>query len=111
ADSMIKKYLQVTDQHLDLVTGDERQAKQLREELEKQAETLNEQLNISMRELDRVFDQIRERGRKFIGENFSLKPSMRVIDRDEARQKFEEDVVSSSLQQINSISDDYVNSV
>lgn len=110
-DSMIKKYIGITNQRLDLVSGDERQAKQLREELEKQAGTLNNQLDTSMRELDRVFDQLRERGRKFITENLSFNRSIRVMDREEARAKFESDVVGSALEQINTISEDYVNAV
>ncbi len=110
-ESMIKKYTGHVNQRLDLVANDERQAKQLREELEKQAGTLNNQLDTSMRELDRVFDQIRERGRKFITDNLSFNRSIRVMDRDEARAKFEADVVGSSLEQINTISEDYVNAV
>ncbi|MBZ0309994.1 MAG: hypothetical protein K8I82_28285, partial [Anaerolineae bacterium] len=110
-DSMIKKYTGIVNQRLDLVSDDERQAKQLREELEKQAGTLNNQLDTSMRELDRVFDQIRERGRKFITDNLSFNWSVRVMDRDEARKKFESDVVGSALEQINTISEDYVNAV
>lgn len=111
ADSMLTKYLGMVQQRLDLVTNDERQAQQLNEELKQQAGTLNQQMETSMRELDRVFDQIRERGREFITQNLTLKPSLRVIDRDEAREKFEEEVVGSSLQQINDISEDYVNAV
>ena len=110
-DSMVSRYNQHVNSKLDLVTNDERQAKQLREELEKQATTLNEQMTTSMRELDKVFDQIRERGRKFIGDNLSLNRSFRVINKEEARTKFEAEVVGSSLQQINGISEDYVNAV
>lgn len=111
ADSMIAKYLGALNRRLDLVVNDERQAKQLREELESQAGTLNTQLDSSMRELDRVFDQIRQRGREFIRKRLSLKLSARVISEEEARALFEEEVVGSSLQQINTISDDYVNAV
>jgi hypothetical protein len=66
-----------------------------------------------MKELDRVFDELRGRGRKFIGDNLSLKSVLpsRVIDKDEAREKFEEEVVGSALEQINTISEDYVNAV
>src|SRR5690606_13061956 len=59
----------------------------------------------------RVFDQLRERGRKFITENLSFNRSIRVMDREEARAKFESDVVGSALEQINTISEDYVNAV
>lgn len=110
-DSAVNRYMQVLNTKLDLVVNDERQAKQLREELEKQATTLNEQMGSSMRELDKVFDQMRERGRKFISDNLSLNRSFRVINKEEARAKFEAEVVGSSLQQINAISEDYVNAV
>jgi small GTP-binding protein len=111
-ESMLKKYLAETQKRLDLVTDDERQAKQLREELEKQANTLNGQLETSMRELDRVFGQLRERGRAFIGENLTLKGiRTSATNKDEIRSKFETQVVGSTLQQINSISEDYVNAV
>ena len=111
--SMIKKYQEAVGSRLDLVSNDERQAKQLREELEKQAETLSGQLDTSMKELDRVFDQLRQRGRKFIADNLSFSGArmMRGADRQDVRQKFESEVVGSALQQINDISEDYVNAV
>ena len=113
ADSMIKKYEGEVKQRLDLVTNDERQARQLREELEKQAETLSGQMDTSMRELDRVFDQLRQRGRKFIGDHLSFSSGrmLRGTDKDEIRDRFESEVVGSALQQINDISEDYVNAV
>jgi hypothetical protein len=112
-DSMIKKYEGEVKTRLDLVTNDERQARQMREELEKQAETLSGQLDTSMRELDRVFDQLRQRGRKFIGDHLSFSGArmLRGTDKDMIRSRFEEEVVGSALQQINDISEDYVNAV
>lgn len=112
-DSMISKYQGEVQKRLNLVINDERQARQLREELDKQAETLSSQLETSMRELDRVFDQLRERGRKFISENLSFSGirMLRGADRDEVRAKFEREVVGSALQQINDISEGYVNAV
>ncbi|MFP4323269.1 MAG: dynamin family protein, partial [Anaerolineales bacterium] len=113
-ESMIKKYQTEITRRLDLVTNDERQARQLREELEKQASTLNAQLETSMQELDRVFDQIRQRGRAFIKDNLSLSGERFLsggVDRDAIREKFEADVVGSALQQINDISEDYTSAV
>jgi small GTP-binding protein len=114
ADSVIRKYLAEIKTRLDLVTNDERQAKQLREELEKQAETLADQLGTSMRELDRVFDQLRERGRQFITDNLSVSRERFLpgaTDKNVIRDRFEQEVVGSALQQINNISEDYVNAV
>jgi len=113
ADSMTKKYLEKVQAQLDLVVNDERQAKQLRQELEKQAETLSSQLDGSMKELDRVFGQLRDRGRRFITENLSVTgvQSLRGVDRETIRVNFEKDVVGSSLQNINEISENYVNAV
>jgi small GTP-binding protein len=112
-NSMVSKYLSETQRRLDLVVDDERQAKQLREELGKQAETLTAQLDTSMRELDRVFEEVRGRGRKFIADNLSFSGA-RMLSRSseqEVRTRFEQEVVGTSLQKINAISEDYVNAV
>jgi len=114
ADSMLKKSLAELATRLDLVTNDERQAQQLKEELEKQAETLSGQMATTIRELDRVFDQLRGRGRAFITDNLSLTRDRLLrggTDREIIRDKFDKEVVGSALQQINDISEDYVNAV
>ncbi len=114
ADSILRKYQTEVGRRLDLVTNDERQAKQLREELEKQAGSLSDQLDTSMQQIDRVFDQIRQRGRQFIKDNLSLTGERFIAgggDREAIRQKFETEVVGSALQQINDISEDYTSAV
>jgi hypothetical protein len=66
-----------------------------------------------MRELDRVFEQLRQRGRQFIGAHLSFSGArmLRGTDKNMIRDKFESEVVGSALQQINGISEDYVNAV
>ena len=75
--------------------------------MEAQAETLAERLNTSMKELDRVFDALLERGRKFINQNLTIGKGLRTPDRDALREKFEKEVVGNALSQISTISEDY----
>ena len=113
ADSITSKYLGELQKRLDLVVDDERQAKQLREELEKQAESLNEQLKTSMKELDKVFDTLRGRGASLSANtchslaHVCYAVQIKMMSARNLRKMF----VGSSLQQINDISEDYVNAV
>ncbi|NDJ86903.1 MAG: GTP-binding protein [Chloroflexi bacterium] len=111
AESMINKYQKVLAQRLDLAGADRAYAEQLRSELEAQSTTLADRLSMTMRELDRVFDEILERGRKFINQNLTLAKGLRPPDRDAIREKFEKEVVANSLSQIGDISEDYVSAV
>lgn len=111
ADSMIKKYQHSTQEDARLAGADKAYAEQLREELETQAGGLSERLNTSMRELDRVFDGVQERGHRFINQNLTLSKGLRAPDKDMVREKFEKEVVGTALSQISDISEDYVSAV
>lgn len=110
-DSLITKYIEQINGQLGLITNDSTLAETLRSELEEQANSLNDQLKSSQRELDRVFVEVRERGHKFIQQNLTLQKATRTLDRDEMREDFEKEVVGSTLEQIVGISEQYVNAV
>jgi GTP-binding protein EngB required for normal cell division len=114
-ETLLKKHLGEVNSRLNLLSSDEQRAKELETELEKQAEAISQQLGSSMKEIERVFAQMRARGRAFIAENLSLNLgdllSLVQKDREVLRKKFEEEVVGSALQEINTISEDYSNAV
>lgn len=112
-DSMLKKYLSETQKRLDLVVNDSRQANQLRDELKKQGYGMGGQFDNTATEIERIFAQIRERGNSFIDENlsFSMSRIWSSVDKEKLRMKFEQEVVGTSLQQVNTASEDYIDSL
>lgn len=111
-DSVSKKYLGKVEEKLALVGADRTYVTQLNAELETQAQTLAQRLSSTMRELDRVFDALQERGRGFVRENLTLgKNLLRSPDKEMMRTRFEKEVVGNSLQQIGDLSEDYVSAV
>ncbi|MBN1563740.1 MAG: dynamin family protein, partial [Anaerolineae bacterium] len=110
-DSVTGKYTGKLDAQIALITSDEALAEDLKKELERQAETLNERLDSAQRELDRVFMDVRKRGQQYIDQNLTLQRATRTLDRDEMRVEFEKQVVGNALEQITAISEQYVNAV
>jgi small GTP-binding protein len=111
ADSVITKYRSSADDYIQVTGADKAYATQLREELESQAKGLSGRLDTTMTELNRVFDQLRERGKTFIADNLTLGKGFRAPDRDDIRRKFEEEVIGNAISKISDISEDYVNAV
>jgi small GTP-binding protein len=110
-DSLTDKVIETLDQQIALITGDTALAESLRQELERQAATLDEHLKTSGTELDRVFGDLRTRGRAFIQKNLTIQRATHTLDRDQMRDEFEKEVVGNALGQITSISEQYVNAV
>jgi small GTP-binding protein len=110
-DSITHKYIDGLDQQIGLITSDTVLAESLRQELERQAGALDEHLQTAERELDRVFGDLKMRGHRFIQDNLTIQRATRTLDRDEMRGKFEKQVVGNALDQITSISEQYVNAV
>lgn len=110
-DSVIRKHSAALERHIDLITSDTARAQDLRRELEEQAGSLDEQLATARRQLDAVFQGLKERGRAYIEQNLTLQRATRTLDRDEMRQEFERQVVGQALDQITAISEQYVNAV
>ncbi len=110
-DSVTRKYTADLDKQIGLITSDTALAEDLRSELEKQADSLNDSLASAKRELDRVFVELRSRGHQFIQENLTLQHATRSLDREEVRQQFDKQVVGNTLDQISTISEQYVNAV
>ncbi len=110
-DSIVRKYRDYIEQQVGLVSNDTALAESLRKELERQAESLDDQLATAKRELDRVFDGLKERGRAFIRENLTLQRASRALNQDEMQADFERQVVGSAIDQITTISEQYVNAV
>jgi small GTP-binding protein len=110
-DSVLHKNRAYLEQQISLITNDTALAESLRQELEQQSLALNEQLDSARRELDRVFVDLRARGHSFIQKNLTLQRASRTLDRDDMRDEFEKQVVGNTLDQITSISEQYVNAV
>jgi small GTP-binding protein len=110
-ESVTAKYVDKLDGQIALITSDTALAENLKQELERQAETLNERLDSAQRELDHVFIDVRARGQQFIQENLTIQRAARTLDRDEMRAEFEKQVVGNALDQITAISEQYVNAV
>jgi len=110
-DSIVHKHVAALDAQMALISGDTALAESLREELNRQAGTLDEQLESAQRELDRVFEGLRERGRQFIQHNLTLGRAPQMLNRERMRTEFEKEVVGSALDQITAISEQYVNEV
>jgi small GTP-binding protein len=110
-DSLASKNIETLDQQIALITSDTALAESLRQELERQATTLDEHLQTAETELDRVFSDLRTRGRAFIQKNLTIQRAAHTLDRDQMRDEFEKEVVGNALGQITSISEQYVNAV
>lgn len=110
-ESMIRKYVAVLEAQIALVSGDTALTENLREELAQQASTLDEQLAMAQRELDRVFATMRERGQQFIRQHLTLQHAPRMLDREAMRAIFEREVVGNAPDQITAISEQYANEV
>jgi small GTP-binding protein len=110
-DSLARRNIDTLDQQITLITSDTALAESLRQELERQAATLDEHLQTAETELDRVFGDLRTRGRAFIQKNLTIQRATHTLDRDQMRSEFEEEVVGNALGQITSISEQYVNAV
>ncbi|MBN1679697.1 MAG: dynamin family protein [Anaerolineae bacterium] len=110
-DSITRKYTEQLVNQIGVITNDTALVNDLRQELEQQSEAINEQLASARRELDRVFADLRARGHKFIQQNLTIQRAGRTLDRNEMRNEFEKQVVGSALDQITSISEQYVNAV
>lgn len=110
-ESMIRKYGAVLEAQIALVSGDTALTENLREELARQAGTLDEQLAMAQRELDRVFATMRERGQQFIRQHLTLQHAPRMLDREAMRAIFEREVVGNAPDQITAISEQYANEV
>jgi small GTP-binding protein len=110
-DSVTGKVIETLDHQIALITSDTALAESLRQELERQAATLDEHLKTTETELDRVFGDLRTRGRAFIQKNLTIQRATHTLDRDQMRDEFEKEVVGNALGQITSISEQYVNAV
>jgi GTP-binding protein EngB required for normal cell division len=110
-DSLIGKYTGQLDEQIALITSDTALAESLRKELEEQANSLKDSLSTAERDLDRVFTDLKTRGGEFIQQNLTLQRATRTLDRAEMRAEFEKQVVGNALDQITSISEQYVNAV
>ena len=110
-DSLISKYGGQLDEQIALITSDTALAESLRKELEEQADSLKDSLKTAERDLDRVFTDLKTRGREFIQQNLTIQRAARTLDRAEMRTEFEKQVVDNALDQITSISEQYVNAV
>lgn len=111
ADSIIKKYQDMVNKRLTLVGADKSYVEQLQSELAAQATGLNQQLDTTMKELDRVFEGLKSRGREFVSKHLTLGAGLRAPDKDQIRQQFEKEVVGTSIDQIADISENYVGAV
>lgn len=110
-DSVTQRYVATLDEQIGLITSDTALADSLRKELDEQAKSLDEHLDVAKRDLERVFTDLKNRGHAFINERLTVGRAARTLDRDAMRQEFEKEVVGNALDRITSISEQYVNQV
>lgn len=110
-DSVAKRHIAALEHQMSLITSDTALAESLRKELEEQAKSLDEYLDVARRDLDRVFSDLKSRGHQFINERLTVQRAAQTLDRDAMRVEFEKEVVGNALDRITSISEQYVNQV
>lgn len=110
-DSAAKRHIAALEHQMSLITSDTALAESLRKELDEQAKSLDEHLDVARRDLDRVFSDLKSRGHQFINERLTVQRASQTLDRDAMRVEFEKEVVGNALDRITSISEQYVNQV
>ena len=96
---------------LDVIGQNREQTTQIERELAAHAAAMDSQLDTGRREVERILDEVRQRGMKFIDANFKVRLPGQRVDEEAQRHEFEEVVIGRALDQINDITNDYVNAL
>lgn len=96
---------------LDAVNIDTERIKDIESELEQQSLGLEKQMAEAKANIDQTLESIRTRGTKFINENLSIRKLRTSSRKDDLQTQFQEEVIGSSLKDINKASNDYINAV
>jgi len=105
------KYRQSIQTKLALIGSDTNAAENLQREMEQQAASLDKQLDSTTKEIERVFNDVRLRGRGFIDKRLNVLRATRGMDKEAIRKEFETEVVGKTFDQVSHLSEQYVNAV
>jgi small GTP-binding protein len=112
ARRMTAKYVGEVQSKINVIGADTTSAEDLQREIEQQAANLDKQLNATLADVKRTFDQLRERGERFIDKHFRvLQATLRGVDREALQKEFERDVVGDSIQRLGTTQEYYVNAL
>ena len=96
---------------MDLIGRNRDQTAQIGQELETHAAAMNSQLAAGTDQIGRLLGEVRQRGMRFIDANFKVRMPGQASNDEALRGEFEERVIGRALDQINDISNDYVNAL
>ncbi len=110
-ERVVKQYLDNLRHRADLVSGDILKVKNVQEELNKQAASLEAQMKSASADIDQVLAGLRQRGLAFIDAHLSIRMLGRTPKLDKLQEEFQEVVVGRSLRDIGEAAHNYINAV
>ncbi|MBX3081370.1 MAG: dynamin family protein [Anaerolineae bacterium] len=112
AKRITAKYVGDVQSKLNLIGADTNAAEDLQREIEQQAANLDKQLNNTLADVRRVFNEMRGRGEKFIEKNIKVvRATFRGMDKDAIQKEFEQDVVGDTLKRLTTTQEYYINAL
>jgi hypothetical protein len=108
---VIGRHRQAVAARLTLVGNDKAQTEELQNELERQASSLDKQLQEALTELHTIFETLHKRSDTFIEAHLNVTRAVRGLDRDKMRAEFETEVIGTALNQVKTVSEQYVNTL
>ena len=111
AERVVKNYLDTVQGRADLVSADTAKVRDVQHELEQQSIGMEGQLTEARASVDKVFEDIRLRGIKFIDSNLSIRKLGRVPRREVLQREFQETVIGRSVREVDAATESYINAV
>lgn len=111
AQRQMAKHHERLETRLDLIGRNRDQTAQIELELETHAAAMDAQLAAGTAQIGRLLGEVRQRGMRFIDANFKVRMPGQPSNDEALRGEFEEHVIGRALDQINDISNDYVNAL
>ena len=108
AQRITQAWLERTRQQMTRVQVDRSRVDEVQVELEQQSRGLDAHLQETLAKSDQVFADLRTRGRRFLGDNFSLRRWGRARQQESLQAAFQEEVVGRSLQDLDQLGSAFV---
>jgi small GTP-binding protein len=109
--SAIEKYQSSAQSRLSSIGAETNQAEDIQKEIEGQAAMLEKQLASTMQDIARVLAEIGTRGERFTEERLQVMSALRGFDKAKLRKDFDQQVVGTAVNQLKTVSEQYVNAV
>jgi small GTP-binding protein len=112
AKRITAKYVGDVQSKLNLIGSDTNAAEDLQREIEQQAANLDKQLNNTLAEVRKVFNEMRGRGDRFIEKHIRvLRATFQGMNKDAIQKEFEQDVVGDTLKRLATTQEFYINAL